>query len=141
VLELDGGLGDHVLGGEDRRAGADSEGERVGRTRVDRYLAAVQLQRDLGVEGVLAKLRDRDARAAHLELRQHLRDQVVGHRSRRVGSLELHQDRGGLGMTDPDREELVAVAGLQKHDRLLPDHVEADAVDDHLLHLFDSLEP
>jgi hypothetical protein len=48
--------------------------------------------------------------------------------------LELHHDRGRLGVADPDREELVAVAGLQEHDRLLADHVEAYAVDDHLLH-------
>ena len=61
-------------------------------------------------------------------------EQVVGHRPRGAGALELHQDRGGLGMADPDRQELVAVGGLQQHDRLLADHVEADAVDDHLLH-------
>jgi hypothetical protein len=58
----------------------------------------------------------------------------VRHRARRVGALELHQDGGGLGMTDPDRQELVPVARLQEHDRLLADHVEAHAVDDHLLH-------
>src|SRR3954471_3706708 len=37
-------------------------------------------------------------------------------------------------MPDPDRQELVAVDGLEQHDRLLADHVEAYAVDDHLLH-------
>jgi hypothetical protein len=37
-------------------------------------------------------------------------------------------------MADPDREELVAVTGLEQDDRLLADHVEAHAVDDHLLH-------
>ena len=37
-------------------------------------------------------------------------------------------------MADPDGQELVALAGLQEHDRLLADHVEAHAVDDHLLH-------
>ena len=31
-------------------------------------------------------------------------------------------------------QELVALARLQQHDRLLADHVEAHAVDDHLLH-------
>ena len=61
VLELDRGLGDHVLGGEDRRAGAHGERERVGRARVDLDLAAVQLERDRRVEGVLAQLGDRDA--------------------------------------------------------------------------------
>ncbi len=136
VLELDGGLGDHVLGGEDWRAGAHRERESVGGPRVDRNLAAVQLERDLGVEGVLAQLGDRDPGAVHLELGEHLADQVVRHRARRVGSLELHEDGGRLGVADPNREELVAVAGLQKHDRLLADHVEADAVDDHLLHRY-----
>jgi hypothetical protein len=37
-------------------------------------------------------------------------------------------------VTDPDRQELVSVARLQEHDRLLADHVEANAVDDHFLH-------
>jgi hypothetical protein len=37
-------------------------------------------------------------------------------------------------MTDPDRQELVPVGGLQQHDRLLADQIEADPVDDHFLH-------
>ena len=41
VLELDRGLGDHVLGGEDRGAGAHGERERVAGARVDLDLAAV----------------------------------------------------------------------------------------------------
>ena len=61
-------------------------------------------------------------------------EQVVGHRPRRRRALQLHQDRGGLGVADPDRQELVAVDGLEQHDRLLADHVEAHAVDDHFLH-------
>src|SRR4051794_27655784 len=36
-------------------------------------------------------------------------------------------------MADPDRQETVAVDGLQQHDRLFADHVEAHAVDLHLL--------
>jgi hypothetical protein len=36
-------------------------------------------------------------------------------------------------MTDPDRQELVALDGLEQHDRLLADHVEAHAVDHHFL--------
>ena len=38
------------------------------------------------------------------------------------------------GVADPDRQELVPVDGLQQDDRLLADHVEADAIDLHLLH-------
>src|SRR5687768_8876179 len=63
VLELDRGLGDHVLGGEDRRTGADGEGEGVGGPRVDVDLAPVDRQGDRRVEGVLPQLGDRDARA------------------------------------------------------------------------------
>ena len=70
VLELDRRLGDHVLGGEDRRAGADRERERVARPRVDLDLAAVDRQRDRGVEGVLAQLGDGDARAARRRARR-----------------------------------------------------------------------
>jgi hypothetical protein len=135
VLELDRRLGDDVLVGEDRRLRAHREGERVGGPRVDLDLAAVHLEGDRGVEGVLAQLGDGDAGARDLELRQHLVHEIVGHRARRVGALELHEDRGGLGVTDPDRQELVPLACLQEHDRLLADHVEAHAVDHHLLHL------
>ena len=61
----------------------------------------------------------------------------MGHRPRRRGALQLHQDRGRLGMPDPDRQEFVAVNGLQQDDRLLADHVEADAIDLHLLQVGD----
>ena len=39
MLELDRGLGDDLVGGEDRGAGADGEGEGVGRPRVDLQIA------------------------------------------------------------------------------------------------------
>src|SRR5438105_9045227 len=60
----------------------------------------------------------------------------MGHGPRRARALKLHEDRCGLRMTDPDGEELVAVDSLQEHDRLLANHVEADAIDDHLLHAY-----
>ena len=69
-----------------------------------------------------------------IELVEDVCEQVVGHRARRRGALELHQDRGRLGVADPDRQEPVPVGRLQQHDRLLADQVEADAVDDHLVH-------
>ena len=37
-------------------------------------------------------------------------------------------------MPDPDRQELVSVGGLQEDDRLFADQIEADSVDEHLLH-------
>src|SRR3954454_25278934 len=134
VLELDRRLGDDLLGGEDRRPRADGQREGVAGAGVDLQLAAVGLQRDGGEEGVLAQLGDRHLLAGDVELAEHVAQQVVGHRARRGGALELHEDRGGLGMADPDRQELVAVNGLEQDDRLLADHVEAHAVDHHLLH-------
>jgi hypothetical protein len=63
-------------------------------------------------------------------------EQVMRERARRRRSLQLHQDRSSLGMTDPDRQVTVAVGGLQEHDRLLADEVERDPVDRHLDHRF-----
>ncbi len=94
---------------------------------------AVDRDRDRGVEGVVAELGDRDPLALGVELFEHLDQEVVGHRARRRGPLELHQDRRRLGVADPDRQEAVAVGRLQKHDRLLADHVEGDSVDLHPL--------
>ena len=114
--------------------GAHGERQRVGRPRVDLDLAPVDRQRDRGEEGVVPQLCDRDLAALDLELAEHVDEEVVRHRPRRRRALQLHQDRGSLRVTDPDRQELVGVGGLQQHDRLLADHVEADAVDDHFLH-------
>ena len=114
-------------------AGPDGERECVRRARVDLHFTAVDRERDRRVERVLPQLGDRDARARHLELAEHVEEQVVRHRPRRRGALELHQDRGRLRVPDPDRQELVRVDSLEQHDRLLADHVEAHAVDDHLL--------
>src|SRR6185437_13437701 len=134
TLELDRRLGDHVVGGEDLRLGADGERDRVGRTGVDVDLLTVLDDRDLGVEGVLAQLRDRDPADRGAQLLEHVADEVVRHRPDRCLALQLHEDRSRLGMPDPDRQELVAVSRLEKHDRLLADQIEADAVDEHLLH-------
>ncbi len=134
VLELDRRLGDDLLGGEDRGAGADGERDRVARARVDLQLAAADVERDRGEERVLAQLGDRHLRAFDVELSEDVAQQVVRHRPRRASPLQLHEDRRGLGMPDPDRQELVAIDGLQEHDRLLANHVEADAVNHHLLH-------
>src|SRR5262249_18808205 len=90
--------------------------------------------RDRGEEGVVAELGDRDLLALRIDLVEDVGEQVVGHRPRRRGALKLHQDRRRLGVTDPDRQELVAIHGLQQHDRLLADHVEAHSVDGHPLH-------
>src|SRR2546423_12637382 len=107
VLELDRALLDHFLRGEDRRRGTDRDGKRIGGTRVDLDLLSVYAKGDRGVERVVLQLRDRDARALSVELVDHLADQVVGHRAGRRGPLKLHENRGRLRVTDPDRQEFI----------------------------------
>ena len=59
-----------------------------------------------------------------------LAQQVVGHSvAAYQAPCSFIRIKGRLGMAEPDRQELVALDGLQKHDRLLTDHVEADAVE------------
>src|SRR5919202_1822416 len=122
------------LSAEGLRLRADGERDRVARPRVDLDLRAVHRHRDERVKGVVAELGDRDPDDARVELSEHLRHEIVRHGPRRGRALELHEDRGGLRVADPDREEPVSVGRLQEHDRLLADHVEAHAVDDHLVH-------
>ena len=116
------------------RRGAHRERQRVGRARVDLHLGSVDRDRDRGVERVVAQLGDGHLLALGLELLEHVVEQVVCHRARGRGALELHQDRRRLRVADPDRQEAVAVDRLQQDDRLLAHHVEADAIDLHLLH-------
>src|SRR5262249_53902588 len=75
-----------------------------------------------------------DAHDLRAELLEHVGDEIVCHRPRRRRTLQLHENRRRLGMADPDRQELVALRGLQQDDRLLADEVKADTVDVHLLH-------
>jgi hypothetical protein len=71
------------------------------------------LDGDARVEGVLLQLRDRDPDDVRVELPEHVGDEIVRHRPRSRGALELHQDRRRFRMTDPDRQELVPVRRLQ----------------------------
>ena len=88
-----------------------------------------------GRESFFAQLRDGDADDRRAELLEHVGDEVVRHRPGRCCALQLHQDRSRFGMADPDRQELVSLGGLQEHDWLLADEIEAHAVDLHFLHL------
>src|SRR6476620_8002538 len=107
VLELDRGFGDDVLCRKDRRTRAHGERKRIAGPRVDLQLAPVQAQGDGRVEGVLPQLGDGHPRAVDVQLGEHLRHQVVGHRSRGAGALQAHEDRRRLRVADPDGQELV----------------------------------
>ena len=91
---------------------------------------AVAAQRDARVERVVAQVGDGDLHDSAPSSAEHVGEEVVRHGPRRLLGLQAHEDRGRLGMPDPDRQEAVAVGRLQEHDRLLADHVERDAVDD-----------
>ena len=60
----------------------DRKGKRVAGAGVDLELAPIGSEADRGVEGVLPQLRDRDAGALDLQLAEHVRQQVMGHRTR-----------------------------------------------------------
>ena len=128
------GLLDDVVRREDLRVAANGECDRVRRSRVDLDLGPVLDDRDLREVRVLTQLRDGHLDDLALELGDDLREQVVGHRPLRARPLQLHQDRRRLGVADPDREEAILVHGLQEHDRLLADRLEAHAVEGHLSH-------
>src|SRR5439155_24594045 len=98
--------------------------------------AAGHAERDRGEEGVLAQLGHRHLCAVDVELTEDLGEQIMGHGPWRARALELHEDRCGLRMTDPDGEELVAVDSLQEHDRLLANNDVADVIDEDLLHAY-----
>src|SRR4051794_25953284 len=77
VLELDRGLLDHVVGGEDGGRRADGEGDGVGGAGVDVDRRTVHRDRDLRIERVVAKLGHGDALAFRVELVEHLREEIV----------------------------------------------------------------
>ena len=105
ALELDRRLVDHRVCRVDRRLRPNGDRDRVGGARVDLELGAVVLDRDRREERVLAQLGHRDADDLDLELAEDVHEQVVRQRPRRGRALELHQDRRGLRMADPDRQE------------------------------------
>ena len=70
-----------------------------------------------------------DPRAELLERR---REQVVGQRPLGGQALELHRDRARLPRPDPDREVAVAVGLLEDDHVAAREHVDPDALDDHL---------
>src|SRR5215207_4475498 len=62
------GLVEHLLGGEDRRAGAHREGDGVGLKRRHDVVAISDLEVELGVERVLDELGDGDTHERRAEL-------------------------------------------------------------------------
>ena len=66
-------------------------------------------------------------------LGERLREEVVGHRSLGRDALEAHRDRVRLPRPDPDGQVPVVAGVAQDDDVLRGHHVDADALDDHLV--------
>ena len=60
------------------------------------------------------------------------REQVVGEGPLRRQALETHRDRARLPRPDPDRQVALAVGLLEDHDVAAREHVDPNALDDHL---------
>jgi hypothetical protein len=134
VLELQRRLLDHLIRGEDRGVRAHRKRERVRRPGIDLDLGRLNAQGDQREEGVVPEFGHGDACDLRVQLAHDVRQQIVRHRARRLDALKFHQDGRGLGVANPDGQELIARDRLEQDDRLLSDHVEAHSVDAHLLH-------
>ena len=66
------------------------------------------------------------------ELLERRGEQVVGQRPLGGQALELHRDRARLPRPDPDRQVAVAVGLLEDHHVAAGEHVDPDALDEHL---------
>ena len=122
---------------EDPAARPDREGQRIGRPGVDLDRPAVVLEQQPGVERLLGQGRDDHPIDARPEPFERRREQVVGERPVGGEALELHRDRARLPRPDPDREVAIPLGLLEDHDVAARQHVDPDALDDHL----DELRP
>src|ERR687894_2011036 len=131
LLEDDGGLLDHLIGGEDLRAGADREGYGVRWPRVDLDGAPVYLDAYGREEGRVPQLGHRDLLHRAAELVDEVDGQVVSQGAAELLVLELHEDRTSLGLTDPDRQVTVLVLDLEDDYGAGGKEVQVDPVDGH----------
>src|ERR671916_468905 len=132
LLELDAGLLDDIVRGEDLGSRADRKRYGVGGAGVDLDRLAVYVEADGGEEGLVLEGGHRDALHRGAELVDEVQGQVVGKGTDELLVLELHQDRTCLRLADPDRKVAVLVRGLEDGDRAGGKEVHLHAVDGHL---------
>ena len=111
----------------------DREGDRVARPRIEVHLAAVDLESQARPECVFGEVADDDLLHVNAELGERLAEEVVSHRPLGRHALEAHGDCVRLPRTDPDRQVSLAYGVAQDHHVLRRHHVDADALDDHLV--------
>src|SRR5215210_2708978 len=132
LLELDAGLLDHLVGGEDFGAGADRKRYGIRGARVHLDGSAVEVEADGGEESLVSERGDRDALHRGAELVDEVQGKVVGKGADELLVLELHQDRTCLRLADPDGKVAVLVLDLEDDDRAGGKEVHVHAVDGHL---------
>ena len=102
MVRLDTGSIEHARGRKDAGARANRQRERVGRSRVDFDLPVAHVEHEPGVERLVGEVRDDHLAHGRPEGVEDHREQVVGERPLRHLALELHGDRAGLPLPDPD---------------------------------------
>ena len=132
MVRLDTGSIEHALGRKDAGARANRQRERVGRSRVDFDLPVAHVEHEPGVERLVGEVRDDHLAHGRPEDVEDRREQVVGERPLRHLALELHGDRAGLPLPDPDGQVAIPLELTQDHHVLGREHVDADALDGHL---------
>ena len=90
---------------------------------------------ELGVERLIAKIRDDDLVECCPKHDQKVAHEVVRHWTRRVYVFESQSDSGGFGLSDKDRQHPRVTAGLlQQHDRRIARHLDSDTNQFHCDH-------
>src|ERR671917_755552 len=132
LLELDAGLLDDLVRGEDLGPGADRKRNGIGGAGVHLDRLAVYVEADGGEEGLVLEGGHRDALHRGAELVDEVQGQVVGKGTDELLVLELHEDRTRLRLADPDGQVAVLVLDLEDDDGAGGKEVHVHAVDGHL---------
>src|SRR5262245_31772206 len=121
------GLLEDLVDHEDRDARAERDRDGVARPRVDGNGAVAPVNVDVREEGGVLEVGDDDARDLGLQGLDHGDAQVVGQGPRVLLARELHVDRHGLVLPDPDRQHARALDLLKYDHGALGSLVDRDA--------------
>src|ERR1700730_4845756 len=119
------------LAGEDLRAGAQRQRDRVGRPRAD--LSAVG-EDQVRVEDPVPQRGDVHRAELDVQDLEHVTEQIMRQRAKGNHALLGEGDRRCLDRSDPDRQVPVALRLLEQDDGAVRWHLDPDADDLHLPH-------
>src|SRR6266699_513311 len=120
-----------LLAGEDLRAGAQRQRDRVGRPRAD--LSAVG-EDQVRVEDPVPQRGDVHRSELDVQHFEHVTEQIMRQRAKGNHALLGEGDRCCLDRSDPDRQVPVALRLLEQDDGAVRWHLDPDADDLHLPH-------